>query len=160
MMDVSDTIIAKSDQLNADDLIGGPITVKITDVNKPGGDQPITIKYEGDKGRPFKPCKTVRRILVKAWGKDATKWKGRLMTLLRDPEVKWAGKAIGGIRVSHLSHIDGPLELYLQVTRGKKEEHTIDKIDKIDQSAPTQGAPAQAAAPVPEAGRHSWRTAQ
>lgn len=141
MIDVSDTIVAKSDQLNADDLIGGPITVKITNVNKPGGDQPLVIKYEGDNGRPFKPSKTVRRILVKAWGKDATAWIGRLMTLYNEPSVKWAGKEVGGIRVSHLSHISGTLEISLTETRGSKKPHTI---KKLDAGARTQGAPAAA----------------
>ena len=32
MVDLSKTIIAKSDQLNADDLLGGPITITIEDV--------------------------------------------------------------------------------------------------------------------------------
>lgn len=144
MIDVSDTIVAKSDQLNADDLIGGPITVRVVDVNKPGGDQPITIKYEGDNGRPFKPCKTVRRILVKAWGKDASQWKGRLMTLYCDPSVKWGGKAIGGIRVSHLSDIPSDLEISLTETRGSKKPHHV---KKLQSNAAVQGAPPAATAP-------------
>jgi hypothetical protein len=148
MIDVSDTIVAKSDQLNADDLIGGPITIRITDVNKPGGDQPITIKYEGDNGRPFKPCKTVRRILVKAWGKDASAWKGRLMTLYNDPSVKWAGKEVGGLRVSHLSNISSDMEISLTETRGSKKPH---KIKKLADTVKPQGAPAQSA-PVPQGG--------
>ena len=140
MIDVSDTIIAKSDQLNADDLISGPITITITEVNKPGGDQPINIKYQGGRV-PFKPCKTVRRILVKAWGKDATAWHGRQMTLYNDPNVKWAGKAVGGIRVSHLSHIAHDLEISLTETRGSKKPHTI---KKLNVSAPPQQQQQQA----------------
>lgn len=64
MMDISDTIIARSDQLNAADLIGGPVTVTITKVSKGDGEQPVSISYDGDKGKPFKPCKSVRRLLV------------------------------------------------------------------------------------------------
>lgn len=143
MMDISDTLQAKSDQLNADDL-SAPITVKVTGVNKTSTDQPITIKYDGDQGRPFKPCKTVRRILAKAWGRDASQWTGRLMTLYCDPNVKWAGKPVGGIRVSHLSHIDGPLEINLAVTRGAKQIH---KVSPIAGDAQTQGAPALANPP-------------
>jgi hypothetical protein len=148
MIDVSDTIIAKSDQLNSDDLISGPITIKITGVNKPGGDQPISIKYEGDNGRPFKPCKTVRRILVKAWGKDASQWTGRLMTLYNEPTVKWAGKEVGGIRVSHLSHIDRDIQISLTETRGSKKPHNI---KKLQSNAATQPAPAPANASPPPA---------
>ena len=31
-LDISHTLVAKSDQLNADDLVGGQVTVQITDV--------------------------------------------------------------------------------------------------------------------------------
>jgi hypothetical protein len=68
-MNLAETIIPKSDQLNADDLITGTITVKITAVkgsNEP--QQPVSIHYEGDNGKPYKPCKSMRRILVSAWG--------------------------------------------------------------------------------------------
>lgn len=149
MIDISDTIVAKSDQLNADDLIGGPITVKISGVNKISGDQPIVIKYEGDNGRPFKPCKTVRRILVAAWGKDASQWGGRLMTLYCDQSVKWGGQPVGGIRISHLSHIDKELSLSLSETKGKKKPHII---KPLQTSAATQGAPpaAQQATSAPQ----------
>lgn len=35
-LDISDTLIAKSDELNADDLMGGPTTVTITSVTHGG----------------------------------------------------------------------------------------------------------------------------
>ena len=139
MIDVSDTIIAKSDQLNADDLISGPITITITEVNKPGGDQPINIKYQGGRV-PFKPCKTVRRILVKAWGKDASTWTGRQMTLFNDANVKWAGRAVGGIRVSHLSHIASDMDISLTETRGSKKGHVIKKLEMQQQPVQSTNA--------------------
>ena len=53
MGDMAPTIIPKSDQTNADDLISGPITIKITGVDIRGGqEQPISIHYEGDNGKP------------------------------------------------------------------------------------------------------------
>ncbi len=139
MIDITDTLQAKSDQLNADDLVQ-PIAVKVARVNKTSTDQPITIHYEGENGRPFKPCKTVRRIIAKAWGRDASQWVGRLMTLYNEPTVKWAGKHVGGIRVSHLSHIDGELELNLSETRGAKQIH---RIKPLQVNTETSGAPAQ-----------------
>jgi hypothetical protein len=60
-------------------------------------DQPVSIHYEGGEGRPFKPCKTVRRIMVGVWGKDASKYVGRSMTLYRDPSVAFGGMQVGGI---------------------------------------------------------------
>ena len=63
-MDLSQTIIPKSDQLNADDLIAGPRTIRITAVSTGNAEQPVVINYEGDNGRPYKPSKSMRRILV------------------------------------------------------------------------------------------------
>lgn len=121
MTDLTPTIQAKSDQLNADDLVSGPITIKITDVSLGSGDdQPIIIRYEGDNGKPWKPCKTMRRLLVSIWGADGNKYIGQMATLYRDPDVKWAGQPVGGIRVSHMSGIDGQKTLALTETRGKK----------------------------------------
>ncbi len=126
MVDMTQTITAKSDQLNSDDLIGGSITVKITKVTGTGEkDQPIAINYEGDNNKPFKPCKTVRRILVGAWGADGASYVGRSMTLYRDPEVIFGGAKVGGIRVSHLSHIQKPLTLALAANKASKKSVTV-----------------------------------
>lgn len=65
MTDLSQTIAPKSDQLNADDLIGGPRTIKVTRVSAmKEPDQPIAIYFEGDNGKPYKPGKSMRRVLV------------------------------------------------------------------------------------------------
>jgi hypothetical protein len=120
------TITAKSDQLNAEDLIGGPRTVRVTDVKVTASDdQPVWISFEGDQGKPFKPCKTVRRLLVRVWGDDGSVYAGRSMTLYLDPEVKYGGQKVGGIRVSHVSHIDSPMKFFLTETRGKKREISV-----------------------------------
>jgi hypothetical protein len=48
------TIAPKSDQLNADDLIGRSLTIKVTKVALCGeADQPIAVHYEGDNGKPY-----------------------------------------------------------------------------------------------------------
>lgn len=126
-MDVSDTIKPKSDQLNADDLITGPITVKFAKVDKVSGDQPIAIQLHGDY-QPFKPCKSMRRLLVAAWGNDATLWEGRDVTLYSDPEVMYAGQKVGGIRISHMSHIDKDFTTLLTATRGRRKPYTVKKL--------------------------------
>jgi hypothetical protein len=156
-MDLSRSIIAKSDQLNADDLIGGPRTFTVAEVREGDAEQPVSIVLaEWPSNRPFKPSKTVTRLLVAAWGEESDDWpQGARMTLFRDPTVKWAGQAIGGIRVSHLSHIDGPLKVALQETKGKKVLHTVEPLPK---TAPTS-------APVSEnevrvaALRQEWKSA-
>lgn len=123
--DVSDTIVAKSDQLNADDLVSGPIQVTITGVKRRSDEQPISVEITGGH-RPWLPCKTMRRVLVSAWGKDATQWTGKSVILMRDPDVKWAGEKVGGIRVMAMSHIPKRLELALAASGKAKKLVTIE----------------------------------
>lgn len=118
--DMRTVIQPKSDQLNADDFVGGPRTVRITGVDIRSGEQPISVHFEGDNGKPWKPCKTTARLMVAAWGPDASQYKGRSLTLYRDPTVKWAGLEVGGIRISHMSHIDNDMIYAATVTKGKR----------------------------------------
>lgn len=129
MTSILHTIAAKSDQLNAEDLIGGQKTVRVTGVRvSASNEQPVAISYEGDQGKPFKPCLTMRRLLVRVWGDDSTHYTGRSMTLYLDPEVKYGGMKVGGIRISEMSHMDAPQSFYLTETRGKKKQHTVNPI--------------------------------
>jgi hypothetical protein len=126
MTDMSAAIIPKSDQLNADDLLTGRRTIKITSVAIKGGqEQPVAISYEGDQDKPYKPCKSMSRVLVHAWGADANKYVGRSLTLYCDPKVKWAGMEVGGIRISHMSHIDSALTMALTATKGSRKPFTV-----------------------------------
>lgn len=125
MTDLSKTIEAKSNQLNSDDLQAAPRTIKITKVSAGSAEQPIAINYEGDDGKPFYPCKSMRRVLVAVWGADGASYVGRSLTLYRDPEVKFGGIAVGGIRISHMSHLDKPMLMALTATRGSKKPYTV-----------------------------------
>lgn len=118
--DMSKVIAPKSDQLNSDDLVSGPRTIRVTGVDIKAGEQPISVHFEGDNGKPWKPCKTTARLMVAAWGPDASQYKGRSLTLYRDPTVKWAGMEVGGIRISHMSHIDADMVYAATVTKGKR----------------------------------------
>lgn len=121
-MDIRHTIVPKSDQLNAEQLLGGPLTITVARVVvSASGEQPISIFYDGDQGRPFKPCKTMRKLLGHAWGYDATLWAGRSMRLYNDASVTYGNEEVGGIRISHMSDIDGEkIKASLNVKRGKK----------------------------------------
>lgn len=133
MNDMSAVIAPKSDQLNSDDLIAGPRTITVREVNiRPGTEQPVAISYEGDNGKPWKPCKSTSRILVAAWGPDASKYAGRSVTLYRDADVKWGGMAVGGIRISHVSHIEKALVMALTEKKGSKKLTTIQPL-KVEQ---------------------------
>lgn len=135
MNDISnlrDTIVPKSDQLNAEQLLSAPMTILVTDVKRGSGvDQPVIVSYLNDEGRPYKPCKTCRKILIFAWGDDGSEWIGKRMTLYCDPDIKFGGVKVGGIRISHLSNIERDMAVSLNVTKGKKGEFIIKKLADI-----------------------------
>jgi hypothetical protein len=120
------SIVPKSDQLNADDLMTGPITVTITKVRSGNSEQPITVEIEGHQ--PYKPCKIMRRVLIATFSDEASAWVGQRMTLYCDPEVMWGGVKVGGIRISHLSGLDTPRTFLLTMKRGVRREVTIEPI--------------------------------
>ena len=124
-MDISDSLAANSNQQNADEYLSGPKTLTVSEVKKGTAEQPVEVHLVEFPGKPFKPAKSVRRVLAAAWGTDASQWAGRRLTIYCDPEVKYAGKAVGGLRVSHVSHIDKPVTVALTVTRGKREPFTV-----------------------------------
>lgn len=132
-MDLSKTIIPKSDQLNADDLIAGPKIIKIRDIK--GGDdeaQPVSIYFYGDNNKPFKPCKSMRRVLVQLWGSDGLQYIGRRITVFRDDSVKWAGVEIGGIRISHASHIPVATRVLVTTAKNKRTPMTIEVLPLVE----------------------------
>lgn len=153
MVDLSKTITAKSDQLNADDLLGGPITITIEDVKRGTTDQPIAVFYQGCNGKPWYPCKSMRRVLVAVWGNDGKTYAGKSCTLYRDPEVKFGGIKVGGIRISHMSHIDKNVAMALQVTKGSKRLYTVKPLvmNQQQQQKPPQPQPQPQTPPQPQA---------
>lgn len=140
--DISAFIAPKSDQLNADDLIAGPIVVEITGIRIVGGrEQPVAIEIRdvtGTPRQPWKPCKTTMRVLAFGWETtDAQRWIGRLVRLYRDPDVRFGGDTVGGIRVSGMSGIKGAFKIALAATRGKKQEHRVEKLPDPTTARPT-----------------------
>lgn len=138
-MDLSKAILAKSDQLNADDLLSGPRTFTVKEVRRGSDEQPVSIVLaEFPDRRPFKPSKTVLRLLVHAWGVESDDWPPNArMTLHRDDTVKWAGQEVGGIRVTALSHIKAPMKVVLAESQSKKTLHRIDPLPADAPTSPT-----------------------
>ena len=136
-MDLSQMVAPKSDQQNYDDYLAGPRTVTISGVSKGSDEQPLNIELEEYPGRPFKPNLSMRRVLLKAWGKDPQTFIGRRMTLFGNPAVIWGGKPVGGIEISHLSHIDKPLNIPLTVTKNKRKPF---KVEPLKEAAPARAA--------------------
>lgn len=139
--DMRPVILPKSNMLNADDLIAGPMTITITQarVNPDAKEQPVSIRFEGDKGRPWKPCKGMNRLLVQLWGPDSSQYTGKRLTLYRDPEVTWAGEPIGGIRISHADGLSRPTMFV--VTMSSKLKKRIEVLPMSDAPAPREFEP-------------------
>lgn len=128
-MSLRDTITPKSDQINYDDVMTAPLTVRVAGLAQGSAEQPVIVRIvnaeTGAALRDFKPCKSMRRVLIAAWGDKGKDWIGQRMTLYGDSEVKFGGVAVGGIRISHVSGITEPLTLKLTTTRSKRAEYVV-----------------------------------
>jgi len=137
MSNMLSTIAPKTDQQNFDDFIGGVTkTIKITGVKIASGDQPVALNFDGDEGKPYKPGKSMRRVLVHCWGADANKYIGRSLTLYGDPKVKFGGAEVGGIRISHMSDIEAPITMALTATRAQRKAYTVNPL--VTESQPAE----------------------
>lgn len=133
MIDIAKTTEAKSDQQNFDDYLGGPKTVTVEKVKAGTAEQPIEVHLREFPGKPYKPSKSMRRVLVACWGPDAEVYAGRQMTLYGDPTIKFGSEAVGGIRIRALSHLEKPVTVSLTVSRGKRAPFTVQPLpDAVD----------------------------
>lgn len=127
-MDISSSTAPRSDQQNYDDYVAGPKTVTVAEVRQGSAEQPVEIHLVEFPGRPYKPSKSMRRVLVAAWGAEASEYTGRKIRLYGDPEVTFGRDKVGGIKIAALSNIDKPLSIALTVTRGKRAPFTVQPI--------------------------------
>lgn len=130
--DISDTLAPVSDQLDAVDLAGGARTFTIEKVSKGNAEQPVQIHLV-DFPRPWRPGKSMRRVLVACWGADAAAYVGRSVRLFCDPDVVFGGLAVGGTRIAALSDIDKPKKVPLLITRGKSAIFVVQPLKEAAQ---------------------------
>lgn len=127
----------KSDQINFDDFLIKTKNITVTNVTSTGNNddqQPISVHFEGDNGKPYKPCKSMRRVMVWVWGDDPKKYKGKTMTLYGDHDVIWGGKKVGGIRISHMSHMDKETMVPLSASKTKRLLYRVEPF-KVDNNS-------------------------
>lgn len=127
-MDLTQSIVPKSDQLNSDDLVTGPVTVTITEVRAGNPEQPVEVHLEEFPGRPYKPSKSMRRVMVQAWGAEASAYTGRRLTLFRNPTITFGRDVVGGIEIAAMSDLPKKLTVSLMVTRGKRKPFSVDPL--------------------------------
>ena len=139
-MDLTSTIEADSTQVNAVDLTGSSRIVTITGISGgPDKKQPVNIELAEFPGRAYRPCKTMRRILVHAWGPDTRTYIGRRMEIYNEESVKYGGKAVGGVRIRALSDIPARFDKTLQESQKTYVTYSIDPLP--DAPPPTTKAP-------------------
>lgn len=135
-MDISDTLAPTSDQLDAVDLLTGPRTFTVERVTVAKAEQPVNI-YLREFPRPWRPGKSMRRVIVACWGSDVKEYVGRRVTLWCDPSVRFGGQEVGGVRVTHLSHIEKAKKVPLLITRGKSATYVVEPLPDAP-GAPTE----------------------
>lgn len=140
MPDISESLQAKSDQLNALDLAGIEMTITINNVTyKPGTDQPVWVHFDGDHGKPWKPSKGMRRILSTAWGSITEKWHGRRVTIFCNPDVTFGGEKVGGIQIKAMTDIpENGMRFALALNRKKRVGYVVDRLASEPVSYPAE----------------------
>lgn len=128
MSDITHTLQAKSDQLNAVDL-AKPQDFIIVSARVVSGDQPLVIELQGQEGRPWKPSKGMRRVIAKLWGTESDDYIGRTVRLFNEPSVTWAGKAVGGIEIAGMSDITEAARVAVTTSRGKFKTIIVEKLE-------------------------------
>ena len=129
-MSLRDTIVPKSDQLNYDDVASAPLDVCVNGLAMGSAEQPVLVKVKaiatGVQLRDYKPCKSMRRVLVACWGDKGKDWIGKTMRLVGDKDVVFGGQKIGGIRIAAVSGIEAAKGIMLTTTRGKRSEYKVE----------------------------------
>ena len=122
---MGETIKPKSDQINADDCLAGPLTGEILKVFGTGSaEQPVAIQLSCH-AQPWKPSKSMRRVLVFVYGDQGDDYVGKSVTIFRNPTIAFGGIVVGGIEISHMSGLASAITIPVTVSRGKKKPVTI-----------------------------------
>lgn len=149
----------KSDQINADDLAAGQTLILTVRAVRPGPDAKQAIDIVSDHPRVYRPCLTMRRVLMACWGGvvddptavqeprakmlDPAAWVGKRIELYTDPTVRFGQDVTGGLRIRALSGINKPWSSALTTTKGKRATYTVGVLPDVSQQ------PAKPAAVAP-----------
>lgn len=132
-MDITDALAPTSDQLDAIELVN-PRTFTIdsgSSLGKREGKTVAEIRLVGFD-RVWRPSKGMLDVLAGCWGTDAKQWVGRRVTLFNDPEVMFGPNKVGGIRISHLSHIDRKRTVTIRASgAGRKQQWPVEPLPDV-----------------------------
>jgi hypothetical protein len=169
---------SNSQQINADDILGSPITVTITGAVEGTSEQTLFISVAEVQGKTYRPSLTMMKVLGAVWGDETDDWIGKRLTLYRNPDIKFGGVVVGGIEISAMSDIERPVEVSVLEKRGKRKTFTVkplpamvrrdwlaelalaadnpDAIGALGKAASDAGAPAATIAAI----RDAWNKAK
>lgn len=136
MTDVSPTLVGDSNRLNAADLMEGPqtFTVANVEVNLRDKKRPWSMHLVELPGKPYQPPLGMRKVIAHAWGRESDAYQGRRFTLFRNPDVMWQGKKEGGVEVAAMSHIAEPFEKAIPVNQKSVKKV---RVEVLPADAPT-----------------------
>jgi len=161
-MDITDALAPNSDQLDAVELVN-PRTFMIDAGSRLGQRDGKTVAEIRlvDFPRVWRPSKGMLDVLAKCWGTDAKQWVGRRVTVYNDPEVMFGRDKVGGIRISHLSHIDKAQAPSIRASgAGRKQSWRVEPLPDATPATPAQPEPSAedvVACTDPEALKVMWR---
>lgn len=130
--DVTDALAPKSDQLTFAHVESGPMEVTVARVEQAKisvSETQLIIHFMEFPGQPLKPGKIICRVIAKVWGKQAREWIGRRMRLYGDPSIKYGGKAVGGVRLSHMSGLEAPRIVEVSAGAGTRARVPLEPLD-------------------------------
>ncbi len=77
-------------------------------------------------------------VIKYAWGRESDNYIGKSLIVFCNDDVKWAGKAVGGIQISHMSDTVG-FTIKLTLSRTVKKDFTVKPVN-IEPAKPVETA--------------------
>jgi hypothetical protein len=106
-------MLRTSPWLASEDLVGlGDVPAEIEDVllydevafDKGRKEKNVpALKFKGKAKQLVLRTSANRRALVRMFGANTQAWRGQTIYLYHDPEVRFGGRAVGGIRIKEVS---------------------------------------------------------
>jgi len=157
-MDITDALAPTSDQLDAIELVT-PRTFTIDTGSRLGerdGKKVAEIKLV-DFPRVWRPSKGMLDVLAACWGTKAEQWVGHRVTLYNDPEVTFGREKTGGVRISHLSHIDKARTVTIRASgQGRKKPWPVQPLGGTPTTLAAETQPTTGPADVARANLRAW----